>query len=309
MNIRQGLAAAAVSALAITGLVLAAPETAHALTASHESPRTVALNCAADGGDERTRADASVEPGVIVPDTSGWPYSPVTYTPYTVDPGGQLEIIGPLSTVDTADHLVSAWENSTDCFGFSYSRNAWVADASGHVIGENDLSGPVTNNYGDMGGRPLNQPIVGMTPTANGLGYWLVASDGGIFAFGDAQFHGSMGGSPLNQPITGMAVTPNGGGYWLVAADGGVFAFGDAGFYGSMGSIRLNQPIEAVLPTPSGHGYWMVASDGGIFAFGDAEFHGSTGGQNLSAPIAGMIPNGNGYTLIGQDGTEYPFGA
>ena len=25
-------------------------------------------------------------------------------------------------------------------------------------------------------------------------GYWLVAPDGGVFAFGDAPFHGSMGG-------------------------------------------------------------------------------------------------------------------
>ena len=33
-----------------------------------------------------------------------------------------------------------------------------------------------------------------MAATPDGRGYWLVASDGGIFAFGDAPFHGSMGG-------------------------------------------------------------------------------------------------------------------
>jgi hypothetical protein len=63
-----------------------------------------------------------------------------------------------------------------------------------------------------MGGKPLDQPIVGMAATPDGGGYWLVASDGGVFAFGDAQFHGSMGGKPLDQPIVGMAgpapVTP-----------------------------------------------------------------------------------------------------
>ena len=64
------------------------------------------------------------------------------------------------------------------------------------------------------------------TPTAGG--YWLVASDGGVFAFGDAGFYGSMGGRPLNAPSSGMAATPDGRGYWQVAADGGVFAFGDA---------------------------------------------------------------------------------
>ena len=40
------------------------------------------------------------------------------------------------------------------------------------------------NFYGSMGGRPLNQPVVGMAATPTGDGYWLVAADGGIFAFG-----------------------------------------------------------------------------------------------------------------------------
>jgi hypothetical protein len=72
-----------------------------------------------------------------------------------------------------------------------------------------------------------------MTPTPDGGGYWLVASDGGIFTFGDAQFHGSTGNLRLNQPVVGMTPTPDGGGYWLVASDGGIFTFGDAQFYGS----------------------------------------------------------------------------
>jgi len=35
-----------------------------------------------------------------------------------------------------------------------------------------------------------------------------VASDGGIFAFGDSTFHGSTGSLTLNAPIVGMAVSP-----------------------------------------------------------------------------------------------------
>ena len=46
-----------------------------------------------------------------------------------------------------------------------------------------------------------------MVATPDGMGYWLVASDGGIFGYGDAVFHGSHGGSPLNQPIVGMVAT------------------------------------------------------------------------------------------------------
>ncbi|HEY1651595.1 MAG TPA: hypothetical protein VGG09_06900 [Acidimicrobiales bacterium] len=79
--------------------------------------------------------------------------------------------------------------------------------------------------------------------TPDGNGYWLVASDGGIFTYGDAGFFGSRGGQPLNKPIVGMAATPTGLGYWLVASDGGIFNYGDAPFQGSAGSLHLNAPV------------------------------------------------------------------
>ncbi|MGH8972804.1 MAG: Calx-beta domain-containing protein [Acidimicrobiia bacterium] len=142
------------------------------------------------------------------------------------------------------------------------------------------------------------------------LGYWFVAADGGIFAFGDAGFYGSTGSVRLNQPIVGMAPTPSGNGYWFVAADGGIFAFGDAGFYGSTGNLRLNQPIVGMAPTPTGKGYWFVAADGGIFAFGDAGFYGSTGDLRPNQPIVGMAatPTGAGYWFVARDGGVYAFG-
>ncbi len=186
-------------------------------------PRTVPIDCSQDGGDARTTVDASVQPGVIVADTSGWPYSPVTYTPFSIDDTGHLQVIGPWSTIATTNHLVAVWQDSTDCFGNSDSRNAWVTDSSGGVFGENDLSGPPADNLGGMLGQHLNQPMVGMSPTADANGYWLVASDGGIFAFGDAGFHGSLGGQTLSAPIAGMI--PNGNGYTLIGQDGQLYPF------------------------------------------------------------------------------------
>jgi hypothetical protein len=47
-----------------------------------------------------------------------------------------------------------------------------------------------------------------MATSSDGGGYWLVASDGGIFTFGDTKFSGSEGGVPLNRPIVGMAIPP-----------------------------------------------------------------------------------------------------
>lgn len=76
---------------------------------------------------------------------------------------------------------------------------------------------------------------VAIEPTPSGNGYWVVADDGAVYAFGDAPFHGGRGGSDQeNAPTTGIAAHPSGGGYWLLTADGGVFSFGAAGFHGSV---------------------------------------------------------------------------
>jgi ribosomal protein L24E len=79
-----------------------------------------------------------------------------------------------------------------------------------------------------------------MTPTPSGNGYWFVAADGGIFAYGDAGFYGSTGAIHLNSPIVGMTAAPDGKGYWFVASDGGVFNYGSAGFAGSLGGSGVN---------------------------------------------------------------------
>jgi autotransporter family porin len=149
--------------------------------------------------------------------------------------------------------------------------------------------------HGSTGGVALSRPIVGMAATADGGGYWLVASDGGIFAFGDARFHGSTGGVRLSRPIVGMAATADGGGYWLVASDGGIFAFGDAHFYGSTGGVPLSRPIVGVTSSHAVSGYWLVASDGGIFVFSPTST--ITGGAGPGPGGAGPKPVSHFSTL------------
>ena len=60
-----------------------------------------------------------------------------------------------------------------------------------------------------------------MAATADGQGYWLVAADGGVFAFGDAAFLGSAGGAVALAPAAGS-------GYWITDSSGRVTPFGQA---------------------------------------------------------------------------------
>jgi len=151
-------------------------------------------------------------------------------------------------------------------------------------------------------------PRVGIAVT-QGQGYWVAASDGGVFSFGNAQFYGSMGGKPFNGSMVGIAATPDGGGYWLVASDGGVFSFGNAQFHGSMGGKPFNGSMVGIAATPDGGGYWLVASDGGVFSFGNAQFHGSMGGKPFNGSMVGMAPTpGGGYWLVASDGGVFSFG-
>jgi hypothetical protein len=193
---------------------------------------------------------------------------------------------------------------SPSIVGYS-ALEGYVVTASGAVY---NIHGPAPG----IGAQSLVAPIVGMAPFINRYGtegYWLVARDGGVFAFGATGFYGSMSGHHLNAPVVGMATGPGVAGYWLVASDGGVFSF-DLPFYGSMGGHHLNAPIVGMASTPDGGGYWLVASDGGIFAFGDASFYGSVGGQKLNAPIVGIVAPNNtaGYYLAGADGGVFAFG-
>jgi hypothetical protein len=125
----------------------------------------------------------------------------------------------------------------------------------------------------------------------------MVATDGGIFSFGDAAFYGSAAGTALAKPIAGMAPTPSGKGYWLVGSDGKVFSYGDAAALGSASALRS---VAAIAPTPSGNGYWAVGADGALAAFGDAADLGHPTGT-LTKPIVGMavLPGAAGSATPG----------
>ena len=208
--------------------------------------------------------------------------------------------------------------------GYAFAGWNSAADGSGTAYADG-ASDPFTANQTLFAQWTVNatNPVAPTSPPAGATkGYYLVGSDGGIFAFGGAQFYGSTGNLKLQRPVVGITVTVNEGGYWMVASDGGIFSFGDAGFYGSIpglglapagtvGGKHLNAPIVGMVPSSDGGGYFMVASDGGIFAFGDAAFEGSCPGIGGCAGAAVAVApdeSGRGYWLITASGHIYTFG-
>jgi hypothetical protein len=83
-----------------------------------------------------------------------------------------------------------------------------------------------------------------------GDGYWLVAADGGLFAFGGVPYLGSVAGErPDNYAgAVQMRATVTGRGYYIADANGGIAPFGDATFLGADTSQRAPKgAVDLVL--------------------------------------------------------------
>ncbi len=263
---------------------------------SDEGASTYAIGWATCSGPAGPCTDESTSQPLLAsaPGMSG-PGGPNVYT--VAGPGGTTQLV----------MAFAAWQGTTIGYLTCGYRPMYLADLSFQANG----GGPAIPALApaNPAAGPAASPTCPVVPKP-AAGYWQVASDGGIFSFGGAQFYGSTGSIRLNKPVVGMAATPDGNGYWLVASDGGVFAYGDAQFYGSTGSITLNKPIIGLMPTLDGGGYWLIASDGGVFAYGDAKFYGSTASDNLAYPITAAASSflAGGYWLVDANGQVFNFG-
>ena len=172
----------------------------------------------------------------------------------------------------------------------------WLVASDGGIFAFNtgfhgSIPGLGLNPAGSGLPNSLNAPVVGMVPSADGGGYFMVASDGGVFAFGDAHFSGSCPGVG-GCAGAAVAVVPDasGNGYWVMTNTGNVYAFGDAGYYGGPGT--QSSPITSAVASTSGLGYyvldrertgvrlrrclegrWFVCGRGGRFGSGQRHLH------------------------------------
>jgi hypothetical protein len=198
----------------------------------------------------------------------------------------------------------------------STGNGYWLPASDGGIFSFGDStyygSLPGLGFHPSGSGQPqsLNAPIVGMVPTLTGHGYFMVASDGGVFAFGDARFEGSCPGIGGCAGIA-VAVMPDhsGKGYWLVTNVGGVYAFGDASFYGAPPANSVH--VVGAVQTSDGGGYWLLYANGVVATFGDAINYGApTGYVNGFNPATTIFPtlDSRGYWVASARGDVFAYG-
>jgi hypothetical protein len=134
-----------------------------------------------------------------------------------------------------------------------------------------------------------------MASTSTGLGYWLFASNGNVFAYGDAEDFGGLADQDLQNPVIG-GDNHGSTGYWLTTAAGRVSAFGAAPSLGS--PDRVAAPVVGFAADPAGSGYWLLGAKGKLMSFGDASsigtaraLTGTTTTQRDVAQVLGDSPN------------------
>jgi hypothetical protein len=208
----------------------------------------------------------------------------------------QRPVVGIVPTKDDGGY----WLDASDGGVFSFGDTQFYGSIPG--LGLHPAGSGLPNS--------LNAPIVGMVPSNDDGGYFMVASDGGVFAFGDAHFAGSCPGIG-GCSGTAVAVMPDasGNGYWLVTQTGNVYTFGDASHYGAPGNT--GSPVTSAVRTPDGGGYWILTANGTIDRYGDAgnygDAAGSFGGLNPATAIF-ATSGGDGYWIASANGTVDQYG-
>ncbi len=213
---------------------------------------------------------------------------------------GAIKLNRPVVGITPTSDRLGYWLVASDGGIFAFGSAPYVGSIPGLGLAP----------AGTVGGKHLNAPIVGMVPSANGAGYFMVASDGGVFAF-NANYEGSCPGiGGCVGAAVGVAPDASGNGYWLVTSSGHLYTFGDAPNLGSPGP--QSSAITSIVRTPDGGGYWILDADGQVFAYGDAPNLGGippnqAGGLDPAAAIF-ATSDGAGYWVSTALGKVYAFG-
>lgn len=165
-----------------------------------------------------------------------------------------------------------------------------------------DFTDPVQSGPGNEGPKYITDVAM----SADGKGYWLVGTDGGVFSFG-VPFYGSRGAVTDTDSMVSIAADPLNRGYWTLSENGGVFTFGQVLFYGS-GTGGASPDYRRIEAHPGGRGYWLLQKDGTVEAFGDAVHYGDNPASAYDVIDICTTPTGEGYWLLTLGGQVYTYG-
>jgi hypothetical protein len=145
-----------------------------------------------------------------------------------------------------------------------------------------------------------------------GSGYWMLSSDGHVYAFGDAETFESPAGALGAALAVDLEPTAPGDGYWVLDQRGRVHTYRAASHFGDLRPTDLvgTEAATSLSATPAGKGYWIFTSRGRAVAFGDAVHYGDMAGTALNGPVLDSIPtpSGKGYYMVASDGGIFSFG-
>jgi hypothetical protein len=207
---------------------------------------------------------------------------------------GAIHLQRPVVGISPTSSDGGYWLVATDGGVFSFGNANFYGSIPGIGLAPALTSSP----------KRLNAPIVGIVPTADQKGYFMVGADGGVFTFGDAKFEGSCPG--IGGCVgTAVAVMPDasGQGYWIVTNVGDVYSFGDAVYHGGPGP--QGSSVTAAVRTPNGGGYLILLANGAVYAYGNAVNRGAPVG---AASAIFTTSDGGGYWVATANGAVYNYG-
>lgn len=164
--------------------------------------------------------------------------------------------------------------------------------------------------------------FVGMAPTPDAKGYWLVENSGAVETFGDAKFAGDAeqrnpnkrasgtNSVRLGESVVAVAAAGRPNGYWIETSEGVIYRFGSARSYGTFLPGQQTGVI-GLAATSDKKGYYLAYQQGHIACFGDCSLNGEVQEGLLYGGIVGIAVDQRtgGYWLTGANGDIFPFNA
>lgn len=162
---------------------------------------------------------------------------------------------------------------------------------------------------GSLVGASTPPHAIAIAIRQNGTGYYLLAPNGTVYAYGEASNAGNGvpgGTQAVSIAVKPSAVQPAGRGYWILAENGKVGAH-HATHHGDLGSAKVE--AVSIVATPDGGGYWILTASGSVHKFGNAALFGDASANSRQVHVGmAATPDGKGYWILATDGSVSRFG-